>query len=282
MNAITVRRLLVDLELGFDPLWNGGDALRTHCYNALSMSFPVGEQFFIDSVRAALPRLPEAVRQSCQGEVQAFIGQEAIHRHVHGLYNAELERQGLRNHWARWAGWRVERVGRLDPLHRLAITAAYEHFTAVLARAQLEHPGWMAGAQPELALVWCWHAVEETEHKAVAFDVYCAAGGSYRRRAAWFVWCSLLFAVEFTLQTLSNLRRSGHLWQWRTWRGAWALFLGPEGMMRAAAGPLAAYLARDFHPTQHDASHLAAEWVRTNAAYLRPLAGLASGPATVD
>ena len=44
-------RLLIDLEAPIARHWNGGDAFRTAYFNALSMSFPVGEQFFIDSVR---------------------------------------------------------------------------------------------------------------------------------------------------------------------------------------------------------------------------------------
>ena len=50
---LTVRRLLVDLSQGFDRHWNGGDAFLSAFCNALSMSFPVGEQFFIDAVKAA-------------------------------------------------------------------------------------------------------------------------------------------------------------------------------------------------------------------------------------
>ena len=61
----------------------------------------------------------------------------------------------------------------LSPLARLAATVALEHLTAILAAALLDgRSGSLAGADPRVAELWRWHAVEETEHKSVAFDVY--------------------------------------------------------------------------------------------------------------
>src|SRR3954469_10939964 len=80
---LPVRRLRVDLSRGFDPLWNGGDAFRTHYLNALSMSFPVGEQFFIDAVRKGVSLLPEAEQARWAPELRGFVGQEATHRFLH-------------------------------------------------------------------------------------------------------------------------------------------------------------------------------------------------------
>ena len=95
MTTLTVRRLLVDLDSPFPVRWNGGDAFLSAWFNALSMSFPVGEQFFIDSVRDGVKQLPDAERQRFAAEVAGFIGQEATHRRVHGLFNAHLQRQTL-------------------------------------------------------------------------------------------------------------------------------------------------------------------------------------------
>src|SRR6187401_787217 len=103
MTDLAVRRLLIDLETPFDRHWCGGDAFRSALFNALSMSFPVGEQFFIDSVRAGLKTLPPAQQDRFRTGVQGFIGQEATHRRLHSLFNAHLERQGLVNDWERRA-----------------------------------------------------------------------------------------------------------------------------------------------------------------------------------
>ena len=68
MTELVVRRLLIDLETPVRHHWCGGDAFRTAFFNALSMSFPVGEQFFIDSVRENLaahrPKVAQQPRNS--------------------------------------------------------------------------------------------------------------------------------------------------------------------------------------------------------------------------
>ncbi len=71
MNTLTfssvplpVRRLHVDLAQPFDARWCGGDAFRTAFFNALSMSFPVGEQYFIDSLKNGAQKLAPAERQA--------------------------------------------------------------------------------------------------------------------------------------------------------------------------------------------------------------------------
>src|SRR6476659_9633795 len=91
MTDLVVRRLLVDMEQPIARHWCGGDAFRTALFNALSMSFPVGEQFFIDSVRDGSKALPPELQAKHQADVQGFIGQEATHRRLHALYNEHLD-----------------------------------------------------------------------------------------------------------------------------------------------------------------------------------------------
>src|SRR5881394_2082308 len=99
MTSLVVRRLLIDLEAPFERRWNGGDAFRSAYFNALSMSFPVGEQFFIDSVRNGVKTLPDGARDGFEAQVQGFVGQEATHRRIHALFNGHLERMGYTNTW---------------------------------------------------------------------------------------------------------------------------------------------------------------------------------------
>jgi predicted metal-dependent hydrolase len=260
---LPVRRLKVDLSHGFPALWNGGAAFRTHYMNALSMSVPVGEQFFIDSVKKGVATLPPEQQAAWADEVRGFVGQEATHRFIHGQFNSELERQGLKNHWQRWAAWRIRNGEHLHPINHVAVTAAYEHFTAVMATGLLTHPDWLEGATPALALMWRWHAVEESEHKTVAFDLYRAMGGTERRRRLWFVYIALQFLAESSLQTFNNLWHAGQWWQPRTWWGAARYLFGRGGVWGASLGPLLRYLRRGFHPAQlADASEMA-EWLRT-------------------
>ena len=146
MTDLVVRRLLIDLNIPFASRWNGGDAFRSAFFSALSMSFPVGEQFFIDSVKKGVATLAPG-QQACWDEaLRGFVGQEATHRFLHAQFNAELERQGLENHWQHWVAWRIERGRDMHPVNHVAVTAAYEHFTAVLAT------GLLLGAQHGHAL----------------------------------------------------------------------------------------------------------------------------------
>ena len=100
MTELVVRRLLIDLETPFERHWCGGDAFRTAFFNALSMSFPVGEQFFIDAVRGGHKALPPEEQARFADEVRGFVGQEATHRRIHALFNGHLDKQGLVNAWA--------------------------------------------------------------------------------------------------------------------------------------------------------------------------------------
>ena len=154
MTELVVRRLLIDLETPFNRHWNGGDAFRSAFFNALSMSFPRGEQYFIDSVRNGWKSLPEADRARHAAEVQGFIGQEATHRRIHSLFNGHLVKQGHLNRIEQRAQQRIEASAHLDLRNHLAATAATEHFTALFADWMLRHPEALAGAEPRLQTLW--------------------------------------------------------------------------------------------------------------------------------
>ena len=193
MTNLIVRRLLVDLQTPLPRHWCAGDAFRTAWFNALSMSFPFGEQFFIDSVRAGLEQLPAEARGAFEAEARAFIGQEATHRRLHGLFNEHLQRQGLVNHWQVRAQRRMQRLEGADVRAWVGITAATEHFTAILAEYLLTRPQQMQGIEPRLATLWLWHASEESEHRSTAFDLYRALDGNEYWRLRLFRLTTLYF-----------------------------------------------------------------------------------------
>ncbi|MGH8857254.1 MAG: metal-dependent hydrolase [Polaromonas sp.] len=278
-SGLTVRKLEIDLSQGFDRHWHGGDAFLSQYHNALSMSFPVGEQSFIDAVRDCARLLPHTPEHALLHEAAAqFIGQEATHRHIHGLYNAHLEKQGLVNRWQHWATARIEfaRSKGVAPRHFLAVTAAYEHLTAVLADYLLRHDTTLDRADPKMQTLWRWHAAEETEHRAVAFDLYLALQGNHAWRIRWYLYAMLLFFLESGWQTVLNLWHDGTLFKPGTWWSAAKFFWGKNGAVWHCTGPLLAYFRRDYHPDQE--SHIAPEqqsqalaqrWLRDNAKSFR-------------
>ncbi len=270
MSDLVVRRLLIDLEAPFERHWCGGDAFRSALFNALSMSFPVGEQFFIDSVRNGHKALPVELQEKFKAEVQGFIGQEATHRRIHALFNGHLEKQGLVNDWEPRARERMKMMDGLDPRHHLGVTAANEHFTAILADWMLANPDLMATRDERLRTLWLWHSAEESEHKSTAFDLYQALGGSHEWRITWFRRITTVFLIDTLRQTVNNLRRDGTLWQWRTWRSAASYLFGTRGLVRLTYKPWREYKRVDFHPRQLE-SDLSTRWLADNRERYTPV-----------
>jgi len=265
MTDLVVRRLLIDLKEPFARRWNGGDAFRSAWLNALSMGFPVGEQMFIDSLRDGLKALPESKREYFATEIQGFVGQEATHRHLHALYNKQLDAQGFVNSQEKRMIKRLEKLDsmKLDPRHAVAITAATEHFTAIFAGWMLETPQNLQGADPRLKTLWLWHSAEETEHRCIAFDLYRALGGNEKWRLFWFRFVTVQFMTEIMRQTLRNLWDDKALFRWRTWRSAASMMLGEHGLVRYGFKHWRAYFSKDFHPSHQDATSSEA-WLRDN------------------
>ena len=265
MTDLVVRRLLIDLKTPFPARWNGGDAFRSAFFNALSMSFPAGEQFFIDSVRDGLKALPIDQQAALAPEVQGFIGQEATHRRIHGLFNAHLGKLGFDN-------W-IERKGMLrraahaddDLRNQVAATAATEHFTALFADWMLRHPEALEGAEPRLQTLWMWHCAEESEHRNTAFDIYQALGGNHYWRIRVFKYITVTFLADVARQTVRNLWHDRSLFRWSTWRSCAKLLFAKDGMLRGNLGLWRDYMAKDFHPSQHPAVK-SQQWLRDNTA----------------
>ncbi|MFN9209488.1 MAG: metal-dependent hydrolase [Betaproteobacteria bacterium] len=262
--APTIRQPTFALDAPLAGRWHGGDAFRTHLFNALSMMFPLGEASFIDSVREFLPRLEQP--SPLRAQVLAFIGQEGAHSRIHARYNARLAQLGFVNRLERWRRWRIDwRRRHLRPLDRLAVTIACEHYTAVLGAAALANPAVLAGADRELALLWRWHAVEETEHKAVAFDVYRACGGGYLRRVLWFFSATALFNFDTTVPVEAMIRRDPTRPRRRDLlRSAWRFYFGPPRMAATLLRGFLAYLRPGFHPWQHDNRAAVQAWLAAN------------------
>ncbi|NML45523.1 metal-dependent hydrolase [Ramlibacter sp. G-1-2-2] len=272
MTDLVVRRLLVDMEAPIARHWCGGDAFRTALFNALSMSFPVGEQFFIDSVRNGFKALPPELQVKYQADVQGFIGQEATHRRLHALYNEHLDKLGLKNEWGPRAQGRLKLLEGVEPRHWLAATAANEHFTAILADYMLACPEFLGDTDARLRTLWLWHSAEESEHKCVAFDLYRALGGNEEWRIKWMKRITTVFLADAVRQTVNNLRHDGTLWKWSTWKSAWTSLFGKQGLVRLTYKPWRQYFRADFHPLQLE-SELGPQWLAANAAQFIPVRG---------
>lgn len=265
MTDLLVRKLLIDLNTPFAVRWNGGDAFRSAFFNALSMSFPLGEQYFMDSVRAGLKTLPEDQRARFAAEVQGFVGQEATHRRIHSLFNGQLKTQGFTNALERRAAKRMQTSAHMDVRVHVGATAATEHLTAIFADWMLAHPEALEGSEDRLKTLWLWHSAEESEHRSTAFDVYQAIGGNHEWRLRLFRYITFTFFSDVTRQTIRNLWHDKALFRWSTWRSAGRFLFGKDGVISSNRAQWRAYLREDFHPRQQDGSR-SEQWLRDNSA----------------
>jgi hypothetical protein len=245
-DALVVRELSFDLDR-VPRHWLGGRKSLTTFLDNLSIFFPDGERFFVAAVRAHADRVADA---DLARDVRAFCAQEGMHGREHGRYNAMLEAQGYP---ARRLERRVRRILKhvtwaLSKRQRLAVTCALEHFTALLARMLLGDDRLLEGAHPEMAALWRWHALEENEHRSVAFDVYVASGGTYVERAWTMIVASAVFWALIVEQQVRMMRVDGTHRSLAEWRALYRhLFVDPGGM--ADLVPLyLRYFRPGFHP----------------------------------
>lgn len=263
----------IDWSKGFDRHWCGGSPTMTHWYNAISFMLPSGEKFFRDTARDVANSLDLSNNPKLKQEVREFAVQESLHAAQHQHFNAVLEAQGFKNVvdpsiiW-----WRNFGNRHLSPLTNLAAVCAYEHYTAILAEDLLRAPSkWMESA-PDLALFWGWHAAEETEHKAVCFDLYVAAGGGWFRRVLIFLIVSIGFNFVFFMRSYLALLRADGLLNKNQLAGT----VGSKPIRNSLLGPVSFalgsvihYLSPTFHPWKRDNRAQMENWLRVNASRLK-------------
>lgn len=154
--------------------------IMSHLLTALSSTFPIGEQFFVHSVRNVRDKVKD---EKLQAQIAAFIGQEAMHSKAHAEFNDAWRREDYNlDRFQAWLARKNIYVKTLHPKIQLAITCAFEHFTALLGGYILRHPEVLSTLDDDAVKLWVWHAIEEIEHRAVAFDVYQAVYGDDKIR----------------------------------------------------------------------------------------------------
>ena len=234
--------------------WLNDDPIATAFYNALSVTFPKGESYFVDSVR----RFREGTPAKLTAEINAFIKQEVIHTREHVAFNRHVVDQGYDvSLLERDVDAALALTKGRPPIASLAATSALEHFTAMLAHELIADPRHLAGGDAEATALWRWHALEEIEHKGVAYDTWLHATRDWSRARRWRIKSLVMLITTwrfFTGRTrgmLELLRQDG-LSGPRVWlRLAWYAF-GNPGMARRISGVWAAYFLPGFHPWNHD------------------------------
>ncbi len=259
--AIVPRNLHFEFDDSLPVWWHSGNPAITSYFDALSFTFPEGERFFIDAVKHYAPRITDP---QLKKDVAAFIAQEAIHSREHIVYNKHLARSGVRvEAIERRVDFTLRLMRSLPPRAQLAITCALEHFTALFAEATLGDPRVFADAHPFYRDLWHWHAMEEEEHKAVAFDVFRAVTPGIR---FYFYRCAAMavMTLDFSLMTAILpavlMAQRGEFFNLRAWAGAFRYHWIVPAVWPKVLWGVAKYFVPGFHPAKRKVSAKVLAW----------------------
>lgn len=259
-DALDIQRR--DYQFGRDNAhprwWLDNDPIGTAFYNGLSALFPKGERFFMDAVKAFRHKTDGKLKE----QVSDFLYQEAMHTREHVVFNkmatdAGYDIKKLEDRAGRLLGWARKKW----PIHQLAATAALEHFTAMLAHAVLADPRHFAGANDEARQMWEWHAMEEIEHKAVAFDTYIAAMQKWPGIVRWMQRSIVMFVatILFIYAVIANTRdlfKQDGINTGKSWRKLFGFLFFEPGLMRKVLKSYFSYYRPGFHPWEEDDRNL--------------------------
>ncbi|EYF07188.1 metal-dependent hydrolase [Chondromyces apiculatus] len=262
-NQHPIRPRKVDLDFEAIPrAWFAGCAAATGIANGVNLLFPIGERFFVRSVLRHQERLDPALME----QVRGFFSQEGRHAGAHERFFGAMRAQGYEfDRFLEVFEATIRYLEKHTPsVLSLSATAAAEHYTAMLAEAVLRRRA-LEHAHPSLRDLLLWHAAEEIEHKAVAFDALQQVNPSYAvRMAGLLVASAILFgfwcAATWMLWKQDGLTPIDALRELRALRArARAAGIGDQRslvrgtMMRG----LLQYIRPSFHPSDNDNDELA-------------------------
>ncbi len=270
-----VVRTKLDFHLEQAPrFWFGGDPFRTRMFDALSLTFPDGERYFIECVRLFRDKIDDP---DLQERVADFIRQEAQHGIAHDKMNQIMKDQGMP---VDQFTARLKKIFRFElnnrsPQYNIAMTAAAEHLTALMADTFYSKKETLAEADPFVRALFAWHAIEEMEHRDVAFDVMRQVGEvpEATRRFALIFTTVMMFGFTlyrtdvmlktdgFSLRQRFDLARKGLPW-----------FFGRNGILTAKRAQYSDWFKKDFHPNQHPVIRQYDVWIETLAKTNDPIA----------
>lgn len=275
-SSFPVRRMAFEFDQ-VPEYWMQGSAGLTHFMTALSALFPAGEKFFIDSVRAV--RYHPAIKdnQELQKEISAFIGQEAMHTQEHVGFNASAQKYG---HDVECLDRYTDKViqgarkvfagvgkpfGITQEMVDLTATTALEHFTATIATQLLRNSHIQELMSDDtMKTMWLWHAIEENEHKAVAYDVFEGVFGQGTK--AYLLRTSSLVAAMLTLFVVQNyflfrLLKEDKQLNLEAFKAIYTYAYSPsKGIITGMGREMLAYFRPGFHPNDLDTVSLLDTW----------------------
>ena len=252
------------LDSSIPRYWWENDPYKTRMMDAMQLYFPDGERYFITCVRHYRERISDPVLSK---HVRDFTRQEAQHGIAHTRFNNLLKEQGLpvdkmlAMQKRRNSFW----LKHFSPEFNLALTAAFEHFTALLAEGFFARKAVMQGADPRMKALFAWHAIEEMEHKSVVFNVMTTvARVGYFKRCAAMIYATLDISFETYRSTDMLLQADGFGWlqRKRLLLSHLGWMYGRQGVFGSFSKQIFAYMKPDFHPDDIPVVHNYPDWIR--------------------
>ena len=274
MNALVkyqvdpVVRSKLDFKLDEVPrFWFGGDAFRTRMFDALSLTFPDGERYFIESVRLFRDKITDP---DLKQRVADFIRQEAQHGLAHDKMNQVMKDQGMPVEQFIHFLTRLfkSELKNRSPQYNIAMTAAAEHLTALMAETFYSKKETLKDAHPYVRALLAWHSIEEMEHRDVAFDVMKQVGEVPESTRKFALAFTTVMMFNFTLYRANvMLEHDGftRLERFKMVAKGLPWFVGKKGIFSAMRSQYLDWFKKDFHPSQHPVIHQYQTWIDTMA-----------------
>lgn len=261
---IVPRKMNFDLASSNRKYWFNNSPVETLFLNGLSLSLPIGEHFFIDSVRHYENDITDP---DLKREIKQFVAQEAIHTKEHHKHNDYIKAQGYKiDHILETLENDFDHLRKiLTPIEQLACTCALEHFTGVMGDMMFKMENAFEHADPNFKAIWFWHAVEEVEHKAVCFDVYKSVGGTWATRIkammkmSKFMFSKLAWIMEELVKQDPELKDK-KIRAALTVPVALSKVYGSKGTMAVFMREYMQYFKPNFHPWNHDNRKVIDQW----------------------
>jgi hypothetical protein len=256
------RDIRFDIEAARQGHWMGGDPVATAVFNALSLTFPDGERLFIDAVRA----FRDQIDGKLADDVKGFIAQEAIHSREHHALNQVIDRD--KYPVAEIEAAIRERIAfsrSRGRMRMLIATIALEHFTAMMADAHAKNESVFDRVDPNIERMWRWHAMEETEHKAVAYDVFMRVTRDwgpvkrYLRRTISMALITYFFTRNISHYAARLLEADGYAYE-DALKAVKRYVWRKPGLFSRNAKLYFAWYRPGFHPWDEDNRALVASW----------------------
>lgn len=263
---IRPRKMGFTLGSGYRANWAQGDPIKTSFLNAVSCILPMGEDFFLKTMRNYRNMITD---EKLQQDARYFCGQEGHHAFEHRKFNTLLAAQypGLQrlDEFYEWINLGILRNS--SPATQFSYTTGAEHLTSIMSHAFLSDCSRWVEDHDEIAAMLIWHTVEEIEHKSVCFDVFQHVDGHYGRRLFGFMVLNLWLSSAVLSRQLYMLQQDGELAKPQTWRNLLRFYLGrysdgKPGVLPLLAYDYAQYFRPDFHPWEVDDRHLIEKWQR--------------------